>query len=109
VHLFGREVQVLVAVRQQLLQQAVDFRLASDEGGEGFGVGRVVCGHDLLLGLTGFETMESFAADRKAKGRGNLQAHPDCAAAWPKRALPGRAFLVLSRHIAAIVPKSTMD
>jgi hypothetical protein len=53
--------------------------------------------------------MESSAADRKTKGRGNLQAHPDCAAAWPKRALPGRAFLVLSRHIAAIVPKSTMD
>jgi hypothetical protein len=53
--------------------------------------------------------MESFAANRKAKGRGNLQAHPDWAADWPTRALPGRAFLVLSRHIATIAPKNTIN
>jgi hypothetical protein len=53
--------------------------------------------------------MESFAADRKAKRTGKLQAHPDCAAAWPTRALPGQAFLVLSRYIATIAPKSTMN
>jgi len=53
--------------------------------------------------------MESFAADRKAKGRGNLQAHPDCAAAWPARALPGQAFLALSWCVAAISPKNTMN
>jgi hypothetical protein len=53
--------------------------------------------------------MESFAVDRKAKGSGNLQAHPDWAADWPTRALPGRAFLVLSRCIAAIAPISAMN
>jgi hypothetical protein len=53
--------------------------------------------------------MESFAVDRKAKGRGNLHAHPEFAAAWPTRALPGRAFLVLSRCVATIAPISTMD
>jgi hypothetical protein len=53
--------------------------------------------------------MESFAADRKAKGSGNLQAHPDCAAAWPTRGLPGQAFLALSRCVATIAPNNTIN
>jgi hypothetical protein len=53
--------------------------------------------------------MESFAADRKAKRSGNLQANPNWAADWPTRALPGQAFRVLPRYSATIAPKSTMD
>jgi hypothetical protein len=52
--------------------------------------------------------MESFAADRKAKGSGNPQAHPECAAAWPTRALPRQTFLALSRCVATIAPKNTI-
>jgi hypothetical protein len=53
--------------------------------------------------------MDSFAADRKAKRSGNLQANPDWAADWPTRALPGRAFQVRSWCLAATAPKSTME
>jgi hypothetical protein len=50
VHLLGRQVQVLVAVGQELLQQAVDLAFPGDEGGERLGVGLCVFGHGLLLG-----------------------------------------------------------
>jgi hypothetical protein len=50
VHILRRQVQVLVAVGQELLQQAVDLGLARDESGEGFGVGRFGFGHGLLPG-----------------------------------------------------------